>query len=195
VTAGEATRTSPGAGQQEPVGTAVTLFISTGPAQAAVPGVVGESEATARAQIENAGFNVSSSQAPSSSPAGTVISQNPGGGAVEPRGATVSIVIAQAVPPVSIPNEIGQSESAAVSALTAAGFHVAKQTQDVTKKAKDGIVLSQNPSGGSAKKGSTVTIVVGHFRPPPQPPPTTTTTPTTSTTTSSKTTTTSSTTT
>ncbi len=190
ITAGEATRTQPAAGQQEPVGTGVTLFISTGPAQATVPGVIGESEGNARAAIENAGFNVTTStQVSSSSQAGTVIDQNPSGGALEPRGATVSIVIAQAVPTTPVPNVTGDSEAAAVTALTSAGFKVSKQTQDVTKQAKDGIVLSQSPSGGSAKKGSTVTIVVGHFRPPPQPPPTTT---TTSTPTTSKTTTTSS---
>ncbi len=190
ITAGEATRTQPAAGQQEPVGTGVTLFISTGPAEAAVPGVIGESEANARQALANAGFNVSTtSQVSSSAPAGTVISQNPSGGALEPKGATVTLVIAQAVPTASVPNEVGQTEAAAVSALTSAGFKVSKQTQDVTKQAKDGIVLSQNPGGGTAKKGSTVTIVVGHFRPPPQPPPTTSTTQSTTTTDSSTTTT------
>ena len=186
ITAGEATRTQPGAGQQEPVGTGVTLFISTGPAQAAVPGVIGESEANARQALANAGFNVSTtSQVSSSAPAGTVISQNPSGGALEPKGATVTLVIAQAVPTASVPNEVGQTEAAAVGALTSAGFKVSKQTQDVTKQSKDGIVLSQSPGGGTAKKGSTVSIVVGHFRPPPQPPPTTSTTQSTTTTDSS----------
>ena len=186
ITAGEATRTQPGAGQQEPVGTGVTLFISTGPAQAAVPGVIGESEANARQALAIAGFNVSTtSQVSSSAPAGTVISQNPSGGALEPKGATVTLVIAQAVPTASVPNEVGQTEAAAVGALTSAGFKVSKQTQDVTKQSKDGIVLSQSPGGGNAKKGSTVSIVVGHFRPPPQPPPTTSTTQSTTTTDSS----------
>jgi eukaryotic-like serine/threonine-protein kinase len=186
ITAGEATRTQPGAGQQEPVGTGVTLFISTGPAQAAVPGVIGESEANARQALANAGFNVSTtSQVSGSAPAGTVIAQNPSGGALEPKGATVTLVIAQAVPTASVPNEVGQTEAAAVGALTSAGFKVSRQTQDVTKQSKDGIVLSQSPGGGTANKGSTVSIVVGHFRPPPQPPPTTSTTQSTTTTDSS----------
>jgi beta-lactam-binding protein with PASTA domain len=78
-----------------------------------------------------------------------------------------------------VPNVIGKTQSSAVSALRSKGFAASVRTQEVTVATQDGKVVDQFPSpGGSAAKGSTVTIFVGHFT-PPTPPPTTTTTPTT----------------
>uniref|UniRef100_A0A6J5ZYY5 Unannotated protein n=1 Tax=freshwater metagenome TaxID=449393 RepID=A0A6J5ZYY5_9ZZZZ len=37
---------------------------------------------------------------------------------------------------------------------------------DVPDESQDGTVVSQSPSGGSAKSGSTVTIGVGRYNPP-----------------------------
>ena len=48
--------------------------------------------------------------------------------------------------------------------LEQSGFSVDVQQQDTTDPAQDGIVLSQDPLGGTkAKPGTTVTIVVGHL--------------------------------
>jgi serine/threonine-protein kinase len=184
--AGYATRTVPGAGRQEPVGTAVTLFISSGKPKVKVPEVTGQSASAARGQLQNAGFNVTTvSQVSGSASPGTVINQSPPGGTLVAQGSTVMLTVAQAQPPVPIPNEVGKTASAASAALSAAGFHVVQQSQTVHKRSNDGIVLHQSPGGGSAKRGSTVTIVVGHFVAPKPPAPTTTiNTPTTTTTTS-----------
>ena len=41
------------------------------------------------------------------------------------------------------------------------------QRQNVSDPSLDGIVISQSPGGGTkADRGSTVTIVVGHYKPP-----------------------------
>src|SRR5205814_5592082 len=57
--------------------------------------------------------------------------------------------------------------SSDLSTLTGAGLRVTKQTQTVTDRNKDGVVISQNPNAGSnVTKGSTVTIVVGKFQQP-----------------------------
>jgi serine/threonine-protein kinase len=62
----------------------------------------------------------------------------------------------------------GDTAATARSVLTAAGFSVTETMQTVSSKSQDGTVLSQSPSGGSsAKKGSAVTIVVGHYKKPP----------------------------
>ena len=46
--------------------------------------------------------------------------------------------------------------------LEQSGFSVDVQQQDTTDPTQDGIVLSQDPLGGTkAKPGTTVTIVVG----------------------------------
>ena len=62
---------------------------------------------------------------------------------------------------------LGRSaEDAAAAWLERSGFSVDVQDQDVTDPTQDGIVLSQDPPGGSkAKPGTTVTIVVGRLVP------------------------------
>ena len=80
---------------------------------------------------------------------------------------------------VAVPDVVGKTTGAANATLGAAGFPAVQQQQTVTNQSQDGIVLSQNPSAQSqARKGATVTIVVGRFQAT-----TTTTTPTTPTTT------------
>ena len=181
---GQVITTNPQPGQAAPVNSQVNLFVSTGPPKVNIPDVTGESEGQAKSDLHNAGFSsvVTSTQTSSATP-GTVISQNPSGGSlVVPSSTTVSLVIAKAVPETPIPSVIGQSASSARSQLEAAGFTVVQQTRSVKSKSKDGVVVRQSPNGGAAKKGTTVTIVVGQFTPPtPTTPTSTTTTPTTTT--------------
>ncbi|MBV8955735.1 MAG: Stk1 family PASTA domain-containing Ser/Thr kinase [Solirubrobacterales bacterium] len=163
---GDATRTDPRAGTTLPVGSAVTLFVSSGPRQVAVPDVVGQSQDSATAQLSGDGFTVeTTTQTSSSGTPGTVISQDPGGGATVAPGSRVTIVIAQAPPKANVPNVTGQTSGAARGALEGAGFSVSSQSQDVSDPAQNDVVVSQNPSGGSSEiKGSTVTIVVGRLK-------------------------------
>ncbi|MBV8987222.1 MAG: Stk1 family PASTA domain-containing Ser/Thr kinase [Solirubrobacterales bacterium] len=165
---GDAVGTDPQAGTQYPVGGGVTLILSSGAPLVTVPDVTNLTEADAKNTLENRGFVVDTSRQPSSNvPAGSVVSQAPSGGSSEPSGSIVTIVVATAPPPpstVTVPNVGGDSEAAATNALTSAGFQITIQTQSTSQQSKDGIVLSQNPGGGtSAKKGTTVTVVVGKF--------------------------------
>ncbi len=181
---GDATGTDPRSGQTVSAGTQVTLFVSSGKPEKQVPNVVGLDQTTASAELTGAGFTVApSSETSSTVTPGDVISQTPVGGTSATSGSTVAITVAKAPPSVSVPPVVGDSPSSAQSALTGAGFKVTKQTQDVSDKSQNGIVISQSPkSGAKAKQGSTVTIIVGKFVPT-----NTTTTPTTSTTTSTST--------
>jgi eukaryotic-like serine/threonine-protein kinase len=165
--AGEATGTNPGAARSVPPGTGVTLLISSGQPQKAVPDVRGESQSAATSQLTGAGFNVNpTTQTSSSATAGNVISQNPAGGAQATAGSTVTIVVAAAPATVNVPSVTGDPTGSAFSALQSAGFHVVRETQDVSKPSQSNRVISQSPPGGSSqKKGSTVTIVVGHYVP------------------------------
>jgi serine/threonine-protein kinase len=186
VAVGHATRTDPVSGTSEQRGSMVTLYISTGQPTAAVPSVVGLSESDARARLTGAGFTVSTgSQTSSTATPGNVISQDPIGGTSATVGTNVSIVIASAPTTAQVPDVRGKSLTDAENTLSAAGFKVATQSHDVSKKKNDGIVLSESPGPGSTQqKGSTVTIVIGHFVKPAT---TTTTTPSTTTTTPSTT--------
>jgi eukaryotic-like serine/threonine-protein kinase len=192
IPSGRATRTQPGDGQPVPVGTRVTLFISSGKPLVTVPSVVGQSEGAARAQLTDQGFVVTTStQTSTTTPDGEVISQSPAGETEVAPGSTINLVIAKAPPTASVPDVTGDTARGASNQLKAAGFSVTQQTKAVTKQNKDGIVISEQPKAGTTlNKGSTVTIVVGKFTPPPTsttPTTTTQTTPTTTTTTTTTT--------
>jgi eukaryotic-like serine/threonine-protein kinase len=165
---GQATATAPAGGQSVPVGTRVTIFVSSGQPQVTVPDVRGQTQAGATAALSQAGFHVTSSnQSSTTITAGSVISQSPAGGLSVAPGSTVNLVIAVAPTTAPVPNVQGEGLAAASNALGAAGFSVSHTTQDVTKQNQNGVVISQSPNPGTiAKKHSAVAIVIGQFVPP-----------------------------
>jgi serine/threonine-protein kinase len=168
----------PSGGSKAREGSEVTITVSRGPKQVEVPLVVGESQDLASQEIRSAGLVPSVSKRKSTQEEGQVIQQAPDAGQTVEQGSTVTIVVSSGASTITVPNEIGRTRSSAVSDLRAQGFDVAVSQQDVDVKAQDGRVIDQFPApGGSAKKGSTVTVTVGNFV-APAPPPTTTTTPT-----------------
>jgi serine/threonine-protein kinase len=182
---GQVIDTSPSAGTTPPVGTAVTIFVSSGPAKVRVPDVTTETLGQAKAALEAppGNFTVSTtSQVSSTATAGTVITQSPTGGSSEVPGSTITLVVAKAPPTPTVPNVVGQTRGAAEATLGSKGYPATVQPQDVTNPSQNNVVLSQSPSaGGQAAKGTNVTIVVGHYTAPT--PTTTTSTPSTTTTT------------
>ncbi len=155
--------TDPSAGVSVQVGSPVTVYVSSGPQEAAVPNVTGESQATATATLAAAGLKVSASKREVLEPAaGTVISQSPVAGSSVRVGSTVAIVVAQAQAKTAVPDVVGQSEVQAVSTLSAAGFEASTVTRSTSEEAKVGVVLEQSPAAGRRlAKGATVTIAVG----------------------------------
>jgi serine/threonine-protein kinase len=166
VPSGQVISTQPGAGQSVPVGAPIELFVSSGRAKVAVPDVTGESESDARAALTQAGLKVTSSpQTSSTVQAGDVISETPSAGTRVAPGTTVSLVVASAPTTAQVPDERNQTPAQAASALTQAGFAVQQRNRNVSDPARDGIVLAMDPPAGTTlKKGSTVTIVVGHLK-------------------------------
>src|SRR5208283_2344619 len=77
VPAGSVISTNPVAGTMANVGSSVNVVVSSGPAQVAVPNVVGQTQAAASTAITTAGLVVGtvSTAASSTVPAGSVISQ------------------------------------------------------------------------------------------------------------------------
>ena len=86
---------NPAAGTQVNVGSAVNLVVSSGPAQVAVPNVVGQTQAAATTAITSASLVVGTLTTASSStvPAGSVISENPAAGTPVNVGSAVSLVV------------------------------------------------------------------------------------------------------
>jgi len=94
--AGTVIAQSPPAGTKAPLGTAITLSVSTGaPAQSTVPDVVGMTEADAQAALQQAGFAVSVVDVTTTDKRkdGIVLYQSPRGGTQVQQGTAVSIAV------------------------------------------------------------------------------------------------------
>jgi eukaryotic-like serine/threonine-protein kinase len=150
--------TNPAEGNNEPAGTLVTLYVSSGAAPVTVPNVVGNTETQAETTLQNAGFKVNVNPNPGSTqPAGTVLSQNPSGGTALPDSTVTITVSGGAVP---VPPVVGDSQATASSILTTAGFQVVVQQGSGPAQYAAGMVFAQQPASGNATKGSKVTIFV-----------------------------------
>jgi eukaryotic-like serine/threonine-protein kinase len=160
----------PAGGETVEKGSRVRINVSSGPAEVDVPSVVGLPFDQASAALQNEGFAVARTNVDSDEPADTVVDQSPSGSA--PRGATIRLSVSKGPKTLSVPDVTSQDEESAASTLRSSGFEVEVQRQDVNDPGLEGIVLDQNPTGGSrAKKGSTVTITVGRFTQVEPPPP------------------------
>jgi len=155
----------PPAGEQVVEGTEIILEVSRGAKQVVVPSVVGMSEDDARTTLQQAGFEVSSTSAPSdSTPEGIVSDQSPDGGTQASKGSTVTITISSGPSTTTVPDEVGQDKQVAIDDLKANGFKVDVQNVACGDPNQDNIVQDQDPAGGSdAPNGSTVNISVCKF--------------------------------
>jgi beta-lactam-binding protein with PASTA domain/predicted Ser/Thr protein kinase len=175
--------TRPTSGQEQEKGTSVVLVVSSGKERIAVPKVTALTEDAARSTLEVLGFTVSTTdEETTESDPGTVLRQTPAAGTKVAKGGKVTLTVAKEPKPVDVPDVVGEGANAATQVLQGAGFKVARTETPTDNLDEDGHVTAQEPSGGQAKKGSTVTITVGAFDPNLNPDPgtgtdTTTTTP------------------
>ncbi len=182
VEAGRVIGTEPPAETDVQEGRVITLLVSSGPAPVHVPDVTGQLLEAAEATLANDELGVgaitkrvSASQAP-----GTVLAQSPGTGNSVKAGTEVDLTVARAPKEVEVPNVVGAAEVAAEATLEHAGLKSAVQTRPTSEQAQVGIVLEQNPAAATqARKGTTVTLVVGMLSSSTTPTTTTTTTTTT----------------
>ena len=170
---GTVTGQEPQPGKVVNKGSKVRINVSSGPAEVDVPSVIGLSFADATSALQNEGFAVARKDVESEEPKDTVVDQSPSVRAQ--KGSTITLSVSKGPKTSTVPDVGSQDEGSARSALESAGFVVQVVRQDVTDPGLDGIVLSQSPRGGAKeKKGTTVTITVGHFptaEPPPPPTP------------------------
>src|SRR2546423_1415893 len=82
-------------------GSTITLSVSKGPKQSTVPDVTSEDEASAKSDLQSAGFKVGVQRQTVTDPGldGIVLSQTPHGGTKADQGSTVTIVVGQTAPP------------------------------------------------------------------------------------------------
>jgi hypothetical protein len=139
------------------------IFTDTNPAQVSVPGVVGQSEAAAIADIENADLVAVVNEEPSDTvTTGDVIRQNPEVDTMVDARSEVTIVVSLGVQPeqASVPNVLGMSQAAAVEAIEAVSL-VAVVDERSSETVEPGLVFGQNPLENTLLNvGSMVTIQV-----------------------------------
>jgi eukaryotic-like serine/threonine-protein kinase len=150
---------SPDAGDKIERGNAVRITVSFGREKVVVPDVRGKDEAEAVAELTEAGLRANPVEINSEQEVDTVIAQEPRPGAKVPKNTRIRINVSSGPKPIAVPSVLGQAVESATSTLQAAGFSVARKDVDDDQAA--GIVIAQNPEGGTAiARGSRVTLTV-----------------------------------
>jgi eukaryotic-like serine/threonine-protein kinase len=165
---GSVTRTDPAVGTTVPVGSSVTVYISTGPATVEVPKLVGRSESDARATLAGAGLIVREPPGSRCSDAvntGQVAKQFPEPGTPVVKGRAVGFDLANSPCTVFVPTVVGMPLDEAVARLQRETINpnsIRTTPQPVTDPNDDGRVLDQDIRGSNTKP-FIVTLTVGQF--------------------------------
>ena len=150
----------PDPGARVDKGTVLTLTVSTGKAKVEVPDVRHKPYTEAAVDLRLAGLNYHAVQVPSSEDPGNVTAQAPAPGTRVVKGTDVRLNISKGLPPVPVPNVVGDSEADATAALQTAGFTVG-QTQRQDSDQPAGTVTGTDPTVGSLiDRGSSVSLIV-----------------------------------
>ncbi len=153
----------PKPGGKVPIGSAVTLLVSDGPAPVKIPNLVGKTLDQARAIAGKLHFTVSvSEQAPISNVAPNVIAwQDTPPGKMVDADATVYVAVSKGGGLGQVPDVRGQDFMTARQALQSAGFQVASTYAVGSPGPDNGTVLDEQPQGGTtAEKGSQIELSV-----------------------------------
>jgi serine/threonine-protein kinase len=119
--------------------------------------VTGLPEANAVQELQAKGFKVQVKRVASTRPKGIVASQDPVAGVAAVSGTTVKLIVSTGAKPVVVPRLIGQTQGAAVNALTKLGL--TSDLQNVPSSKPVGTVVGQNPPAGQGvDKGSKVVL-------------------------------------
>jgi serine/threonine-protein kinase len=169
---------NPEAGIQVDEGRAVSVTVSTGVDETAVPSLVGLSLDEARQALREANLVVGdTTPVPSDEPRNTVTKVSPKEGETVPTGSKVDLRYASGEN--KVPDVVGKDEGTARNMLEQAGFTVPSAQEQESADKPPGTVLSQSPSAGETSRlGSTITLVVATAPPTPSETPTPTGTPT-----------------
>ena len=164
-------RTEPAVGAMVKQGDTVTLVVSAGPNQAAVPGVVGLDQATAKANLESEayGFVVTIRQENSTLAAGLATRTDPVAGSLLAKGSSIVLYVSLGPANVKLPALTGLTEAQAVAKLQAMNLQSQVVYQDVPFGSPNaGRVISQVPSVNvEVPPSSVVKITVGRALPEP----------------------------
>jgi len=176
---GTVTDQNPQAGEKYPAKTTVTITVSTGPGEAAVPDVTSFTVDSATAALKNVGLTVGAVDQVDdpSVDKGKVIETNPKANASVPAGSAVTLKVASGK--VKVPDVVGAARGDAQQTLTDARLKYTTKYLDSNQQ--EGTVLAQTQAGQVVDIQTQIVLTVAQ-KPQPTPTPTPTTTPPTPTT-------------
>ncbi|MGO3609982.1 MAG: Stk1 family PASTA domain-containing Ser/Thr kinase, partial [Enterococcus sp.] len=147
----------------DPKNDEVVFQVSDGPKTIKIGNYTGWEYQNAREELLELGITDSQiNQTPASDevvPAGEVISQNPVGGTELTAKDTITLKVSTGSDNVQLDDQTGKDKADAEATITNLGLKYL-ETQEFSSEVAAGKVISTNPSAGSVKKGSTVTIIV-----------------------------------
>jgi beta-lactam-binding protein with PASTA domain len=152
---------TPAAGQQVDPGTGVTIVVSTGAGQIAVPNVINASAVRAIAQLVQAGLRSQIEYRFAPGMPDRVFGQSPVAGNLVERGTVVTLTVSRGgvTAFVTVPSVVGSSADDANAAIAEAGLGIGEVTFGA---GTPGLVVGQTPApGSSAQPGSAVSYVIG----------------------------------
>jgi serine/threonine-protein kinase len=159
---GHVVSSEPIAGKRLPVGSEITLVVSTGKPILSVPNVMGMSPADARRTLEEAGFQVvpeNEARPSTAEDLDKVVDTDPRPGSQVPFDQPVRLTVGSGPEQVQVPGVVGQTVNSARATLEAAGFRV--DTMRVDGTAPEGQVVEQSTAAGQPQlKGATITLQV-----------------------------------
>jgi serine/threonine-protein kinase len=137
----------------------VNVIVSTGPATAAVPNVVGMDADAAQSALQAAGFNVARAYTvDAANPTGKISLQQPESGKKVKKGSNVTAFVSVSG---SIPDVTGMSVADAKRALLDQGYQIGNTAYTQDSSLQDGQVVRTEPeANASVKPGESVNLTV-----------------------------------
>jgi len=157
VSSGLVTRTDPAAGSLFWRGGQITLFVSKGAQLEAVPSLVGLTPQQAADKLQRAGFTAGDTASYfSTEPKGAIFDYLGSDGNPIAIGTLIPLKVSLG----PLPNVVGQTQTAATSALQAAGVTVSGVTMDYTDAVSTGQVFAVSQAQDPLPQGGSVTLSV-----------------------------------
>ncbi|MCI0426213.1 MAG: Stk1 family PASTA domain-containing Ser/Thr kinase [Actinobacteria bacterium] len=172
VEAGLVLRTDPAADEEADVGSIVDVYVSSGPAEVAVPPLVGLTLDEARDALEEVGLTVGviTQRADPDAEIEVVLDQSPLPGVQVGNGAPVNLVVSSGPEIVVVPDVVGASQLEATNELLDLGLRP-RVNEEHSETVPVGEVIRTDPEAGTeAVVGDTVLVVVSDGPAPVQVP-------------------------
>ena len=159
---GTFTKQDPAGGKQVKAGSTVRVWFSAGPQSVSVPDVKGKTQSEARAELKDAGFEVSDSVNTEDSTdveQDKVVRTDPASGTSQPKGSTITIFVSSGK--TTVPdNLVGQTEQAVTTTLNNLGFSVNRYEETSNSVAKGSVTRVEPGSGQTVDQRSSISIWV-----------------------------------